>query len=454
MTEDSNTARRSLHDNEAFLTVMSQNWAERFDVLPLEREGAEYARLRRDDLSEAFAGQRLVIAAGEMKVRANDTYYRFRASTEFSYLTAWGSDAEPGALLVFNPSGDGHDVVLFFRAAAGRDTAEFFSDAEVGEFWIGPRPTLAQTSADLGIECRDLSDFVATDSDVTLDDQHLRQVLSEMRLVKDDYEVRQMQEAVDATHDGFNAFLRELPRAVGAERGERVIEGVFNAHARLVGYDTGYETIAAAGAHACTLHWVRNDGAVHENDLVLVDAGIELDSLYTADITRTLPVSGRFSAIQRQIYEAVLEAADAAMAIVKPGIRFRDINDAALAVIERKVTEWGLVPADADPDASQYRRYMVHGTSHHLGLDVHDCAHARTEMYMDAVVQPGMVFTIEPGLYFQPDDLTVPEQYRGIGVRIEDDVVVTEDGCFNLSGQIPRTVKDVERWVRDRIDAN
>ncbi len=191
---------------------------------------------------------------------------------------------------------------------------------------------------------------------------------------------------------------------------------------------------------------------MREGDLLLVDAGVEVDSLYTADVTRTLPVDGTFTDDQRKVYEAVLEAADAAFAVARPGSRFRDLHEAAMQVIARRLAEWGLLPVSAeeslDPETGGYhRRWMVHGTSHHLGLDVHDCAQARREMYLDAVLEPGMVFTIEPGLYFKEDDESVPAELRGVGVRIEDDVVVTADGCENLSGALPRTSQDVERWM-------
>ncbi|TXQ91551.1 M24 family metallopeptidase, partial [Escherichia coli] len=172
--------------------------------------------------------------------------------------------------------------------------------------------------------------------------------------------------------------------------------------------------------------WTRNDGQVREGDLILLDAGVEVDSLYTADITRTLPISGEFSEIQRRIYDAVLEAADAAFAVVRPGIVFKEVHAAAMAVIARRTAEMGLLPVSAEqslePDQQLHRRWMVHGTSHHLGLDVHDCAAARRDFYHEGIVREGMVFTIEPGLYFQADDLTVPEELRGIGVRIEDDI--------------------------------
>jgi Xaa-Pro aminopeptidase len=285
------------------------------------------------------------------------------------------------------------------------------------------------------------------------EDDRLAQVISELRLVKDDWEINQLRAAVAATHDGFRDIVESLSEAVGHERGERIIEGVFHQRARLAGNDVGYGTIAASGPHACILHWVRNDGPVNPGDLVLVDAGVELDTLYTADITRTLPVSGSFSPIQRRVYEAVLEAADAAFDVVKPGIVFRDIHDTAMQVIARYVSEWGFLPVDLEaslaPEGQHHRRYMIHGTSHHLGLDVHDCAQARREMYLDKELEPGMVFTIEPGLYFQPDDESVPVEWRGIGVRIEDNIVVTATGAENLSRHIPRTPDDVEKWVQN-----
>src|SRR5699024_7825070 len=142
-------------------------------------------------------------------------------------------------------------------------------------------------------------------------------------------------------------------------------------------------------------------------------------SLYTADITRTIPVTGTFTAVQRKVYEAVLAAADAAFEIVRPGIRFRDIHQRAVTVLAEHLDAWGLLPVSLEeslsPQGQHHRRWMPHGTSHHLGLDVHDCAQAKRDLYLDGVLEPGMVFTIEPGLYFKNEDLAVPEEYRGIG---------------------------------------
>jgi Xaa-Pro aminopeptidase len=260
-----------------------------------------------------------------------------------------------------------------------------------------------------------------------------------------------MRLAVEATARGFADIVRALPEAVASARGERVVETVFETRARREGNGVGYDTIAASGAHACTLHWIRNDGDVAAGDLVLVDAGIEVDSLYTADVTRTLPVSGTFTEPQLRVYQVVLEAADAAFAVTRPGTRFRDVHNAAMEVVAARLHEWGLLPGTVeeslDPEGQFHRRWMVHGTSHHLGIDVHDCAQARRDLYLDAELEPGMVFTIEPGLYFRTDDLLVPAELRGIGVRIEDDVLVTADGCENLSAMLPRQPVEIEAWM-------
>jgi Xaa-Pro aminopeptidase len=472
--------------SDRFKDYIGSNWAARTDAVPETREHARYAADRRAKLSALHTGQRLIIPAGSAKVRSNDTDYPFRAHSGFAHLTGWGSDSEPGAVLVMEPTADGHDATVYFRERAGRDSEEFYANPEIGEFWIGPRPSLAQVAGDLGIATRGLAELATVlesidektlvvrdaDRDVTdqvdaarlltddpqadtaahAGDDELNRNLSELRLVKDAYEIEQMRRAVDATRLGFDDVIADRPAIIAHPRGERLVEGTFNRRARADGNTVGYDTIAASGPHACVLHWTRNDGPVNEGDLILLDAGIELDSYYTADITRTLPISGTFTPIQRQIYEAVLEAADAAFAIVRPGIRFREIHAEAMRVIAEKTAGWGILPVSAEEsleaDNQYHRRYMVHGTSHHLGIDVHDCAQARRDLYLDGILEEGMVFTIEPGLYFQPDDLTVPEEFRGIGVRIEDDILVTADGAENLSVGIPRTADDVEAWMR------
>ncbi|MDZ4046604.1 MAG: aminopeptidase P family protein [Rhodoglobus sp.] len=470
--------------SETFAQYISSQWADRPDTVPQPREQAAFAAARRARISALHPGKRLILPAGGAKVRSNDTDYAYRAHSAFAHLTGWGSDSVAGAVLVLEPTGDGHEATVYFREGAGRDTDEFYANPEIGEFWTGPRPSLDHVAADLGLTTRAIADFgevldavdaatlVVRDADRDVTDQidgrrllvadtesldtdgdaELARDLSELRLVKDDFEVAELRAAVAATQQGFDDVIADLPQVIAHPRGERLVEGTFNRRARAEGNTVGYDTIAASGPHACILHWTRNDGAVVPGDLILIDAGIELDSYYTADITRTLPVSGTFTDVQRRVYEAVREAADAAFAIVRPGIRFKEIHAEAMKVIASRTAEWGLLPVSAEeslsPEHQYHRRYMVHGTSHHLGLDVHDCAAARRELYLEGVLEAGMVFTIEPGLYFQPDDLSVPEEYRGIGVRIEDNILVTESGAENLSIGIPRTADDVEAWMR------
>ncbi len=451
------TNRSTLPTSTTFTDYISSNWAEVEELLPEPREQATFAAARRLAISALHPGARLVIAAGDLATRSNDTEYPYSSHSAFAHLTGWGADTVPGSVLVLEPVGDGHEVTLYFRETARRGTSEFYADPAIGEFWQGPRPSLAHVAADLALTTASLTELPgALESGVahTLDlseGSELARDLSELRLTKDEFEVAQLREAVSATKRGFDDVIADFPNVIAHSRGERIVEGTFNRRARSDGNTVGYDTIAASGAHACILHWTRNDGAVKPGDLILIDAGVELDSYYTADITRTLPVSGTFTPLQREIYEAVREAADAAFAIVKPGIRFRDIHAEAMKVIAAKTAEWGLLPVSAEEsvaDGQYHRRYMVHGTSHHLGLDVHDCAQARREFYHDGIVEEGMVFTIEPGLYFQSDDLTVPAEFRGIGVRIEDDILVTASGAENLSVGIPRTADDVEAWLR------
>ncbi|TAL40832.1 MAG: aminopeptidase P family protein [Salinibacterium sp.] len=481
---DVNANRSTLPGSSAFAEYISEHWAERDEPLPTERPDARFAAARRERISKLHPNRRLIVPAGDVGTRSNDTDYPYRAHSAFAYLTGWGAGTVPGSVLVMEPSADCHNATLYFRESAKRGTNEFYANSLIGEFWQGPRPSLEQVAAALGIATAGLSTLhevidgtdaattIVRDADREITDQvdalrllladselldttadeELARDLSEMRLVKDAFETEQLRGAIAATKQGFDDVIAHLPEALGHRRGERLVEGSFNRRARAEGNTVGYDTIAASGAHACILHWTRNDGPVVPGDLILIDAGVELDSYYTADITRTLPVSGTFSPVQRRVYEAVRDAADAAFAVVRPGIRFREVHAAAMDVIAVKLGEWGLLPVSAEeslkPDAQYHRRYMVHGTSHHLGIDVHDCSLARREFYHDGVIEAGMVFTIEPGMYFQPDDLTVPEEYRGIGIRIEDDILVTQSGAENLSIDIPRTADDVEAWLR------
>jgi Xaa-Pro aminopeptidase len=255
-----------------------------------------------------------------------------------------------------------------------------------------------------------------------------------MRLIKDPSEVAALRKAIQVTRNAFEEAIRALKTA----KIERDVEAAFDACARREGIGVGFATIVADGAHAAVLHWTRNDGRIKKGDLVLIDAGAEIAELYTGDITRTLPVSGRFTKEQRAIYDLVTAAQDAAIKVVKPGNDFLEPHRAAMRVLAQGLERLGILPepaAEAVRDDRQiYKRWTLHNTSHMLGLDVHD---GGATNYRDG----------EPGLYFQPDDLTIPARYRGVGIRVEEDVLVTPSGCRVLSSNIPRTAKEVEAWM-------
>ena len=458
---------------------MKTGWA----PTPLEgivpSEAIPFCKARIEKLSKKYPGKRVILPAGSLKVRSNDTDYRFRPHSAFSYFTGvTGSDAVPDSVFLLEPKGDGHEALLFIHPRSSRDSDEFYRDAKYGEFWVGRRMTLEETTRKYGIAVREIEDLdkflssekptvyvrgenkvvdkkLSKDKEATAE---LLTFLSEMRLIKDTYEIAEMQKAVDATNRGFADMVRVFGAASSTKRGERIIEAAFFGRARLEGNDLGYETIAASGSHACILHWIRNDGDVKSGDLILIDAGVEVDSLYTADITRTLPINGKFSPAQRKIYTLVYEAQRAGFAAVKPGAKFKDITAASHSVLAKGLEEMGVLPISAEeslkPEVGLHRRWTVHGVSHMLGIDVHDCNDARKEQYADGVLEAGMILTVEPGLYIHPDDELFPEEYRGIGVRIEDDVLVTETGCRVLSNKLPSHPDEVEVWISNLINAN
>lgn len=452
----------------ALIDFMMTRWKPQSAKLPKAHPHAAVFARRRAALSKIFPGEVLVIPTGHEKVRANDTYFRFRAGSDFFWLTG---NLEPDCVLVLVPRhGKGHDAHLFVEPNPGRSSETFYTDRKKGELWVGPRLGVEQSRARFAVDFAhglpDLKAFLekhpvarvlrgySPDVDAVIPvreddkkDAELATALSELRLLKDAAEIAELKKVVASTKRGFEDVIRTLSTA----KSEREVEGVFGLRARVEGNDVGYGTIAAAGAHACVLHWTRNDGALKKKDLLLLDAGVEGHALYTADITRTLPISGRFSGAQKEIYELVWQAQQAALKAVKPGNDFMEPNRRAMRVLAEGLERLGILPTSAEEalkDQNQfYKRYSLHNVSHMLGLDVHDCAKARQEVYKYGQLKPGMVLTVEPGLYFQEDDLTVPAKYRGIGVRIEDDVLVTAKGHVNLSKSIPSEAKAVERWM-------
>ncbi|MEU2117767.1 aminopeptidase P family protein [Streptomyces sp. NPDC016459] len=452
--------------SEELSALMRTGWAdtERHGLDPDEQ--APYAARRRAALSARFPGERLVVPSGNLKTRSNDDTYPFRPYSGYVHMT--GDQARDGALVLEPRADGGHDAYCYQLPRDSRNDDEFWT-GNTAELWMGRRRSLAEAERVLGLPCRDVRTAAedlaagsgvptrivrghdpALEAAVTTDerrDDELEEALSELRLVKDAWELGEMRKAVDSTVRGFTDCVGELSRAIASS--ERWIEGTFFRRARLEGNDVGYGTICAAGEHATIMHWTDNDGPVRPGELLLLDAGVETRSLYTADVTRTLPVSGVFTPVQRQVYDAVYEAQEAGMAAVKPGALFRDFHEAAQRRLTARLVEWGFIegPVDRAYDLGLQRRFTMAGTGHMLGLDVHDCAHARTGEHVDGVLEAGMVLTVEPGLYFQPDDLTVPEEWRGIGVRIEDDLVVTDEGHENLSAGLPRSSAEVEAWM-------
>ena len=452
-TPESTAPKTESHDPavpEAYAAFMRQGWGERELDVP-RHPVADLAAARRERLAAAFPGERLVLPAGTYQVRSNDTDYRFRADTAHAYFS--GNQTSDAVLVVESGSDGAGEAVLYARPRAERDTDEFFRDRQYGELWAGRRPSAQEIGDSLGIEVRHVKDLPSFDDDrKTRDlskDEDLARVADELRLVKDEWEIGELQEACDITTLGFEDSVREWDRVL--EHGERWIEGTFFRRARAMGNDIGYDSICAGGSHATTLHWIDNTGPIQPGKLVLLDMGVEGRNLYTADVTRTLPVDGTFSQLQRELYELVLNAQQAGIDAVRPGAAFLAAHQAAMEVLAHGLEDLGLLPVSAeealDPQSKVYSRWTLHGTSHMLGMDVHDCGRASMDIYPKGDLAEGMVLTVEPGLYFQADDLLVPEELRGIGIRIEDDILVTAEGSRNLSAALPRAADDIEEWM-------
>jgi Xaa-Pro aminopeptidase len=455
------------HDPEypqRLLEFMRSDWRDAPLDASTRVEAANHAK-RRALLAAAFPGETLVIPTGQEKTRANDTTYPFRPGTDHVWLTG---EHDPDAVLIVRPGGD---AVLYVRPRSSRESDEFFKDRVYGELWIGRRHTLAEKATELGVETAPLADLAAALDDCApgrtrvlrgLDpivdaavrgsagrDAELATTLAELRLVKDEWEIAQLRAAAEATVRGFEDVARVLP----ADRpvSERLLEGVFALRARHDGNGTGYGSIVGAGPHATTLHWSRNDGRTRPGELLLMDMGVEGRHLYTADVTRTLPVSGTFTPLQRDLYDLVLRAQQAGIDVLAPGVPFDDVQQTCMRVLAVGLADLGLLPVSVDEamdkECMLYRRWSLHGFGHMLGLDVHDCARARREMYKEGVIGEGYVLTVEPGLYFQAEDDLVPAELRGIGIRIEDDVLVTASGAAVLSAGLPTAADDVEAWL-------
>jgi Xaa-Pro aminopeptidase len=425
---------------------------------------------RREELRRRLGPRGAAIVPGARRVRRNggDGEHRFRQDSDLLYLCGF---PEPECLAVITSVHPTHRFVLFVPprdeklevwtgvragvdgavARYGADAAfpyaeleqrlpEYLENVEELTYLLGRDPELDRrvlaAVASLGIKERQCITRPGRICDPRL-------TLHELRLHKDADEIATLRQSAAATAAGFAAAAAvtrpgafEYQLQAELERGFLQRRGV-----------PGFNSIVAGGVHATTLHYEQNEGELRDGDLVLVDAGAEVDG-YTADVSRTFPVSGRFTGGQRRLYDAVLEAAAAAVAATRPGATLDDVHAAALRVLVARLVDLGLLAgAPAELVAGeQYKRFYMHRTSHWLGLDTHDVgsllAGGRARP-----LEPGMVLTIEPGLYV-PDAADLPPEYRGCGIRIEDDALVTPDGCELLTQEIPRTAVEVERMVR------
>jgi Xaa-Pro aminopeptidase len=409
-----------------------------------------------------------IIPAASEATRSNDTHYRYRQDSDFYYLTGFD---EPESIAVVAPSRDAEKFTLFVRPR----------DAEQ-ETWVGKRAGIEgakeRHGADAAFAVAEFRDKLAEllngaknvyyrlGVNRELDEVLIKQlgemrlrsrqftapdsitdpsaILGEMRLVKSDAEIELMQRAADIAAEAHV----EAMKAVRAGMMEYEIEALIEYHFRKSGAAApAYGSIVGGGANATILHYVTNDAPLRDGDLLLIDAGAEYQG-YASDITRTFPVNGRFSQAQREIYEAVLAAQVACIEMVKPGVTMDELNDHAIRILTERMVSLGLLEGQVDKlvEEKTYRRFFMHGIGHFLGLDVHDAGRYKLNGAARALA-PGVVITVEPGIYIAGDAENVPDRFRGIGVRIEDDVLVTPEGHRMLTAKVPKGIEEIEKLM-------
>jgi Xaa-Pro aminopeptidase len=415
-----------------------------------------------------------VVSSLPERLRNGDAYHRFRQHSDLFYLTGF---AEPETTLILRPGAPTDRVVMFVRPR----------DPEM-EVWDGRRAGVEGAKARYGAEAaypvaeldKHLAGLIANHDElhysVGLDDEmdlriastvarlrktekrgqrppraivDPRAALHELRLRKSPDEIRALRKAAAITAEAHLAAMAiGRPGAFEYEL-EAVIDYTFR---RRGGSGAGYTTIVGAGENATILHYVENNCAIADGDLVLIDAGCEY-GMYTADVTRTWPASGKFTPAQREVYDLVLAVQERAVAMVRPGVTIDQLHELCVNELTAGMIALGLLTgavADRVADLT-YKKFFMHGTSHWLGMDVHDVGAYRTEDGRGGTarpLEPGMVITIEPGLYVATDAQGVPDRFRGIGIRIEDDVLVTDAGHEVLTTAVPKRVEEVEAACR------
>lgn len=456
---------------EGFTEWIKTGWGEADRNAPVDPESVASARNHRNIISQRFPGKTVAITSGRAQLRANDTFFEFRADSDFLWMVGHGIE---NSVLVMTPASSGHDSTLYVIPPARPGETDFFKSAISGELWVGPIAGVAEWRDALSIDVKSIDELRVPDNaliagaavvDRRVGQQlggkprsvALTQALAEARMFKDEWEISEIKRAVSHTIDGFASVAREFETAKRGG-GERWLQGTFDRHARTHGQAPGYATIIGGGSHAPFLHWVRADGDIRDGELVLLDMGVENRSGYTADITRTLPISGTYSSAQRDVHDLVERAHLAALGAVKPGAAWGDFQDVSMRVLAEGLHDWGILPVSVDEamftNGQQHRRYIVCSVGHHVGLDVHDCEAAPYDKYLGANLAPGMVHAVEPGLYFHHWDETLPPELRGIGVRIEDNVLVTDSGHEVLSQDLPINASEIEHWMHQETSQN
>ncbi|MFM8386857.1 MAG: Xaa-Pro aminopeptidase [Planctomycetia bacterium] len=429
-----------------------------------------YARRRQELMRRIGPDGAALFVATPQRTRSNDTEYDYRPHSDLWYLTGF---EEPGSALLLLPGHEKTPEVVFVRK---RDRER--------EIWDGFRLGVDDAAARLGVSLAapidDLFTMLPallqgraslvytlglchdTDRQVVTTLQRVRHLarrgqqaphsihdpglyLHEMRLVKTPAEIELLRTACRVSAEGHLRGMRMTRPGLREYELQAEIEYVFR---RSGARAPGYTTIVGGGKNACVLHYIENRDALCDGDLVLVDAGAEV-GWYTGDITRTWPVNGRFTGHQRAIYDLVLRAQMDVIRMVKPGLPWHRLHEQAVRTLTEGLVDLGVLqgPVDAAIEKKAFRKHYMHGTGHWLGIDVHDVGIYARPGETGRPLEPGMVFTVEPGLYFHADEPGVPERFRGIGVRIEDDVLVTENGCEVLTAGVPKEPEEIEALV-------
>lgn len=432
----------------------------------MKLDAREYPRRRQRLMAQMAPNSIAIVPSAPVTIRNRDVEHQYRQDSDFYYLTGF---AEEHAVLVLIPGREHGEYVLFCQ--------EKIKEQEI---WTGRRVGPEAAPDVLGVDdafpINDIDDIlpgllegkdkvytnlgVSPDFDRQLwswinhikaqvrngsrpprEFSNLDHLLHEMRLFKSAAEVDVMRRAGEISADAHVRAMQMVKPGMYEYQLEAEIMRTFMAAGSRW---PAYPSIVGTGENACILHYTRNDAVIADGDLILIDAGCELD-YYASDITRTFPANGRFSEPQAKLYQLVLNAQHAAIAAVKAGNNWADPHDAAVRVLVAGLIDLGLLCGGVDENIEnqEFRRFYMHKTGHWLGMDVHDVGEYRVDG-QSRLLEPGMVLTVEPGLYVAPDDTTVDTCWRGIGIRIEDDVVVTADGCEILTSGVPKEIADIE----------